>query len=130
MYEQVTISELAVGKTYTGWDFYNVPWPSDLFTKRVLGLSESGLTELWKRWSFRAKTWNGTSADARRPRRSVKPTSLERNYVTIFYVLLTFSSICVSAFMFENRKAALWLIGKFINVCFKLTIRFKYCKTR
>jgi len=101
-YDEVTISKEPFGQMYRTWEFYNTPFPTIIFMRRVRMLSESGLANMWNHWKFLIQTWNGTAADERREQQKVKATSLDGNYVTVFYVFLTFLVTCSTGFAIEQ----------------------------
>ncbi|CAL8084873.1 unnamed protein product [Orchesella dallaii] len=114
----LAMSPKSLADSYNVWYFNNVPWPPTIFTKRVCSLFQSGIIELWRSWSSRIETWNGTGLNARNPEPSFKSLNLDGNFVGVFYtygvalVVICVGFICRNFKLLykEVRSGVLWAI--------------------
>jgi len=101
------MSEASYGRLYENWLFSMLPLPAKVFAKRFHAMFESGLVDLWKGWSYRVESWNGTVNEAKYAGNEWKGVSLDGNYVTVFYIYGCLLGLGLAFFVHEVRKSVI-----------------------
>jgi len=128
--KKITVSKVPYESIYENWDFSMVAWPVESFTKRTGSVLQSGMVQLWKKWEFRISTWNDSVATARNESVVVKGISTGDNFVVVFYIHLSFLSMCILVFTIEARLVILRgfaMVHKNMSV---YSLKFKFCPSK
>jgi len=123
--KMITVGKVPYGSLYENWDFSMVPWSTDTFTKRTGSVFQSGIVQLWKKWEFRIATWNDSVAAARNESVLVKGISTADNFVVVFYIRLSFLSLCILVFTVEARLVILRAFAMVLKIIVLYCLKFK-----
>jgi len=109
----ISQSKTSYGQTYQFWKLSYIQMPAEYYSRRRLGLIESGIINLWSVWKNRVESWNDTVEGERKISSSseAKPISLDGNTIVVFYVHLTCKAVCLFVFMCECIQRLITLNG-------------------
>ncbi|CAL8146712.1 unnamed protein product [Orchesella dallaii] len=102
------------------WFFYNIPWPVDVYSKRIHTLIHSGIADLWNLWKIRVLKWR--FRNDRMSKVNVKVLTLQDSIAVVFCLYGIMLGISGVGFIIEMRSM-LW--AQIIWVTFTLKIFVK-----